>query len=58
MCGPGKTIFEPVRAAEKGMPQALAWNIGTTGVTMSFWEKLSMSGMQLVSECSIIPRWE
>jgi hypothetical protein len=34
-CGPGITSLAPTITQEKGMPQALAWNIGTTGRTTS-----------------------
>ena len=34
-CGPGITIFAPTIVAPNGMPQALAWNIGTTGIIVS-----------------------
>jgi hypothetical protein len=30
-CGPGKTSFAPTIGAANGRPQALTWNIGTTG---------------------------
>ena len=33
--GPGNTSLAPTSAAEYGMPQALTWNIGTTGSTES-----------------------
>src|SRR5258706_546927 len=34
-CGPGIAILAPTITQANGMPQALAWNIGTTGVTTS-----------------------
>ena len=34
-CGPGKTTLQPVMAMLKGVPQALTWNMGTTGMTAS-----------------------
>ena len=34
-CGPGNTSFAPIITAVNGMPQALTWNIGTTGHTQS-----------------------
>ena len=34
-CGPGKTWSEPTSVHVNGKPQALAWNIGTTGSTTS-----------------------
>ena len=33
--GPGMTMRAPAATAPKGSPQALAWNIGTTGMTVS-----------------------
>jgi hypothetical protein len=35
MRGPGNTSAEPDMLAVYGMPHALAWNIGTTGMTRS-----------------------
>ena len=34
-CGPGKTCFAPTSVQLNGKHQALAWNIGTTGRTVS-----------------------
>src|SRR6266540_5757228 len=34
-CGPGITIFAPTMTHANGRPHALAWNIGTTAVTVS-----------------------
>ena len=34
-CGPGKTCFAPTRVQLNGKHQAFAWNIGTTGRTVS-----------------------
>ena len=33
--GPGRTCLAPSIVAMYGMPQAIAWNIGTTGITES-----------------------
>ena len=33
--GPGSTIFVPSITQAKGRPQAMAWNMGTTGITVS-----------------------
>ena len=33
--GPGKTCLAPTMVAAMGIPQALAWNIGTIGRTVS-----------------------
>ena len=37
MRGPGYTWRAPTSVAVYGMPQALAWNIGTTGIALSVW---------------------
>ena len=42
--GPGKTSLQPVSAAEYGMPQALTWNMGTTGSTESRADRFITSG--------------
>ncbi len=42
--GPGSTSFAPTSAAENGSPQALTWNIGTTGTTESDARRQSASG--------------
>jgi len=40
------------------MPQALAWNIGTTGIVESAAEIPIASGDSTPSECSSVERWE
>jgi hypothetical protein len=35
MRAPGMTSFDPAAGPPKAMPQALAWNIGTTGRIVS-----------------------
>ncbi len=57
-CGPGKTCLAPTSVAVKGNPQALAWNIGTTGRTMSSSRIARLSAIAEASEWSAIPRWE
>ena len=42
--GPGKTTLAPVSAAEYGRPQALTWNMGTTGSTASRADRFITSG--------------
>ena len=46
------------RAAAYGMPQALAWNIGTTGITASEARRPIASGTRTPSECSTVERCE
>ena len=57
-CGPGKTIFVPSIAAAYGMPQAFAWNIGTTGRITSWLAMPTPSGMHCTSVCSTCERCE
>jgi hypothetical protein len=47
--GPGKTSFDPTSAAACGVPQAFAWNIGTTGITVSFPQMLCVSVMHMTA---------
>ena len=56
-CGPGKTTFAPIIAAVKGMPQALTWNIGTTGRITSRCAMSMASGSAETSECSTCDWW-
>ena len=42
--GPGKTSLAPTMHAMYGRPQALTWNIGTTGRIASRAEQFSASG--------------
>ena len=44
-------------AAEYGRPQALTWNMGTTGNTLSRALMLSASGKAPASACSRVERW-
>ena len=56
-CGPGKTSFAPTIAAAKGIPQALTWNIGTTGRITSVSERPSAFGSAITSVCNTCERW-
>ena len=42
--GPGNTSFAPTNGAENGKPQALTWNIGTTGAMTSLADRQNASG--------------
>jgi hypothetical protein len=52
-----KHHLAPVMAAEYGRPQALTWNIGTTGSTESRALMFSASGMAPAKACSMVERW-
>jgi hypothetical protein len=39
------------------MPQALTWNIGTTGRMLSPAEQFSASGSAAAKVCSTVERW-
>ena len=43
-CGPGMTSLAPTIGAPERKPQALAWNIGTTGISRSRADSPIMSG--------------
>ena len=47
----------PVIAAEYGRPQALTWNIGTTGSTESRALMFSASGIPPANACRMVERW-
>src|SRR6478609_7048714 len=55
--GPGRTSLAPTMQAAYGRPQALTWNIGTTGRMVSRAEQLSESGRALAYVCSSVERW-
>jgi hypothetical protein len=55
--GPGKTSFAPTAAHECGRPHALAWNIGTTGITVSRAEIPFASVVAATSACNTLERW-
>ena len=52
------TIDAPVSAHAYGKPQALAWNIGTTGMTRSPWRTPMPSARHLPSAWSMLDRCE
>ena len=56
-CGPGNTSLAPTSGTEYGKPQALTWNIGTTGSTESLADRLSASGKAIAKVCSTVLRW-
>ena len=53
----GKTSEAPVIAAQKGSPQALAWNMGTTIRMRSSSQMPSESAAQAASVRSTVERW-
>jgi hypothetical protein len=55
-CGPGNTCFAPPRVQENGKHHAFAWNIGTTGRTVS--PSFTPSSAIAVSAWIAIARWE
>ena len=55
---PGNTILAPDSSTEYGRPQALTWNIGTTGSTVSAADTLSAFGIAEPYECSTVERCE
>ena len=57
IAGPGNTSLAPVMAAEYGRPQALTWNMGTTGNTASRALMDSASGKAPARACSMVERW-
>ncbi|MCY1368457.1 hypothetical protein D9M69_554370 [compost metagenome] len=50
--------MQPTAAAEYGRPQALTWNIGTTGRMLSRAEQPSASGSAAPYACSSVERCE
>ena len=56
-CGPGKTSLAPTSGALYGRPQALTWNIGTTGRMVSAEELAIASGSAEAKACSTVERW-
>src|SRR5690242_1195311 len=56
-CGPGNTTLAPASAVEYGSPQALTWNIGTTGSTTSRPDSAIASGSAAAYACSRVERW-
>src|SRR5437868_288948 len=56
--GPGNTSLAPTMQAEYGKPQALTWNIGTTGSTASRELRFSESGKLEPRLCNTVERCE
>ena len=56
--GRGKTSLAPIIARHTGMPQALTWNIGTTGRMTSLpLDRFRPSGRARRQACSSVERW-
>ena len=55
---PGITRLAPFIGAVSAMPQQLAWNIGTTGMTTSREEMPMASPEVAIMECSTLERCE
>lgn len=51
-----KTILEPVSAAANGVPQAAAWNSGTTGSSTEADDMPSTAGATTIIAWSIVER--
>jgi hypothetical protein len=56
--GPGMTSDAPAITAAWQRPQALAWNIGTTGITTSRSHTPAASVTIAASECRTVERCE
>jgi hypothetical protein len=54
---PGRTKSVPAIQPAYGSPQALAWNIGTTGSTLSCSVSPSTLPLVFATECSHVDRW-
>ncbi len=55
--GPGITSDAPAATAAWASPQALAWNIGTTGITTSASRTASESTVIAPNVCRNVLRW-
>ena len=55
---PGKTSAAPAAGAACAMPQALAWNIGTTGIATSRTREAERVGRVHAIVCSTVERCE
>jgi hypothetical protein len=53
---PGNTRLAPAAGAACAMPQALAWNIGTTGMARSRTERPKAFGAMTAIVCSTVER--
>ncbi|MCY1362035.1 hypothetical protein D9M69_487330 [compost metagenome] len=51
------TSLAPTIGAEYGMPQALAWNMGTASSSVICEHTPKVSGAHSISECSTVERW-
>ena len=56
--GPGKTCLAPTKVQVNGKPHALAWNIGTTGSTVSSSVTARTPATADASECTAMARCE
>ncbi len=56
--GPGKTTPAPAKTAAWGSPQALAWNMGTTGRITSGSQTARLSAIIAPIECRTVERCE
>ena len=53
----GSSRSAPTSQAAYGMPQALPWNMGTTGSTRSYWLSPRASPEDTPSVCRNVDRW-
>jgi hypothetical protein len=53
----GSSRSAPTSQPAYGMPQALPWNMGTTGSSRSYWFSPSASPEHTPSECRNVERW-
>jgi hypothetical protein len=56
--GPGIMSFAPTSTEAKGRPQALTWNMGTTGRTQSRSESANVLPIATIMEWRTVERWE
>ena len=54
---PGMTMAAPEAGPAWAMPQALAWNIGTTGMALSRMPRPNALGATTAIVCSTVERW-
>ncbi len=57
-CAPGITCLAPTSVEVNGSPQALTWNIGTTGRTQSSGPRENALPIALIMEWSTMLRCE
>ena len=53
----GSSRSAPTSQAAYGIPQALPWNMGTTGSRRSYWLSPRASPEHTPSECRNVERW-